>query len=70
MGKVTKMVGKIREMNNSDLLDRFKHVVRAQAVREYIAAKEDLALTLEVNLESEEIYKRMVANNKNHENKF
>ena len=59
MGKVVKMLEKIQGASHVELLNRFKHIVRAQAVREYLAAKEDLDLKLEVNLTEEEIIKRM-----------
>jgi hypothetical protein len=59
MGKVTKMLEKIRGMSHSELFARFKHIARAQAVREYLATKEDPDLTIEVNLTGEEIVNRM-----------
>lgn len=59
MGKLVDMLHKIRELNDVDLFNRFKHIVRAQAVREYLASKEDKNLSLEVKLSGEEILKRM-----------
>jgi hypothetical protein len=59
MGKVISLIKKLREMSNHHLLARFKQIARAQAVREYLAAKEDTMLTMEVNLASEEIISRM-----------
>lgn len=61
MGKVIKITEKVREMTALELLNRFKHIVRAQAVREYLGTKEDLDLTVEVNLTGEEILHRMSA---------
>lgn len=61
MGKITKLIEKIREMTTQQLFDRHKHIVRAQAVREYIGAKEDMDLTIEVNLTGEEIVRRMAS---------
>ena len=59
MGKVIEMVRKLRRMGHAELINRFKHIARAQAVREYLAAKEDKDLSLEVNLASEEVISRM-----------
>ena len=59
MGKVIKLLEKIREMKNVDLFNRYKHIVRAQAVREYLGTKEDISLTVEVNLTGDEILGRM-----------
>jgi len=59
MGKVIEILRKIRDMKHVQLIERFKHVVRAQAIREYIGVREDLNLTLEVNLIGEEIIHRM-----------
>lgn len=61
MGKVTDMLVKIRAMTAQQLFDRHMHIVRAQAVREYIASKEDKDLTLEVRLTGEEIVRRMAS---------
>lgn len=46
-------------MGHTELVNRFKQVVCAQAVREYLAAKEDTLLTMEVKLAAEEIVARM-----------
>jgi hypothetical protein len=59
MGKVLKMLNKIRNMNDIDLLDRFEHLVGAKAVRDYLAMKEDIDLTLEIRLSKEELNKRI-----------
>lgn len=59
MGKLIIMLKKIRDMNDNDLFERFIHIVRAQAVREYLGTKEDKTLKLEITLSKEEIYKRM-----------
>lgn len=59
MGKVIIMVKNIRAMSDDDLFSRFKHIVRAQAVLEYLGKKVEVALSLEVRLAGEEIKKRM-----------
>lgn len=59
MGKVTDMVNKLRAMGHTELLDRFRHVASALAIRDYIAAKSDLLLSMEVKLSAEEIIHRM-----------
>ena len=59
MGKITKMLKEVREMDNEKLFSRFKHIVRAQAVRDYLGTKEDINLTLEVKYAGEEILQRM-----------
>ena len=61
MGKVTEILEKIEGMNHKDLISRFKHIVRAQGVREYLGLKEDLNLTVEINLIGEEVLQRMVS---------
>ena len=63
MGKVISIIKNLREMGNHHLLERFKKIARAQAVREYLAAREDVVLNLEVNLVSEEIIDRMSKGN-------
>lgn len=64
MGKVTELIEKIKDMNDIKLFNRFKHLVRAQAVREYLATKEDLNLKIEVDLIGDEIKFRMAERNK------
>jgi hypothetical protein len=59
MGKVIELLDKIKEMKHAELLNRYKQIVRAQAVREYLGTKEDIDLTIEVNLSGEEIVRRM-----------
>lgn len=59
MGKVITILAKVRAMNSNELFERFNHITRAQAIREYLAAKEDIDLRLEVRLAGEEIVKRM-----------
>ena len=59
MGKFIEMLAGLRGMSHMELLARYKHIVRAQAIREYLAAKADKMLDLEVNLASEEIVSRM-----------
>ena len=63
MGKVISLVKKLRVMSNHHLVERFKQISRAQAIREYLAAKEDVALTMEVRLAMEEIISRMSSGN-------
>lgn len=59
MGKVIKMLRKIRELDNTKMLARFEHIVAARAIREYMGTKEDVALSLEVKYLEEEILNRM-----------
>jgi len=59
MGKLVKMLEKIRSMTNMELHERYVHIVKAQALKEYLGAKEDMQLTLEVRLSGEEIMRRM-----------
>lgn len=59
MGRVLQIVRELREMGHTELVNRFRQITRAQAVREYLAAKEDKNLTIEVNLTTEEIVNRM-----------
>jgi len=59
MGKVTKMLEKIKDTDHLKLFERFKHIISAKAIREYIGTKEDKILSLEVNLTGEEIIRRM-----------
>jgi hypothetical protein len=59
MGKVTETLEKIGGMNHKDLINRFKHIVRAQGVREYLGLKEDLNLVVEIRLIEEEILQRI-----------
>lgn len=58
MGRVITLLKKIRQLNDKDLLDRFVHIVRAQAVREYAAMPREEDLLLEIRLINEEILKR------------
>lgn len=58
-GAVCQLANKIKDMSNRELFDRFNHITRAQAIREYLATKEDLILKIEVNLAGQEIYERM-----------
>lgn len=58
------MIKKLREAGHTELTLRFKRLIRAQAIREYLAAKEDRTLSLEVNLAEEEIINRMSRANK------
>lgn len=61
MGKVIELHKKIQTMGHSELFNRFKHIARAQAVRDYLGTKEDMDLKIEVNLAGEEIVKRMAS---------
>lgn len=60
-GKVLLKLAELRAMSNFALLKRFKHVAGARAIREYIAAKPDLKLNIEVRLAEEELDRRMDA---------
>lgn len=59
MGRVLQIVKELRAMGHTELVSRFRQIARAQAIREYLAAKEDKKLTIEVNLAAEEIVNRM-----------
>lgn len=59
MGKVIAILHKIQKTQDTDLLNRFEHIVIAKAVRDYIDEKEDKDLTMEIRLSKEEILKRM-----------
>ena len=61
MGKVTDLLAKIREEENIPLMNRFKQILIAQAIREYIAAKPDPDLNIEVRLTEEEIINRILS---------
>lgn len=63
MGRLIDLITKIRALDNTQLLERFKHIVQAQSVRDYLATKEDHALTVEVRLTGEEIINRMSIKN-------
>jgi len=58
LGKVTKLLKKMREKDTRTLMKRFKHILRAQAIREYMAAKPDEDLNMEVRLTEEELLRR------------
>ena len=59
MGKLLLMLEKIRKLDDSGLLDRLEHLIRAQAVREYLAMPTDEQLILEIRLSKEEMLKRL-----------
>jgi hypothetical protein len=61
MGKILKILKKLHEMDDKDLLSRFEHLIAAKSIREYLDKKEDLDLILEIRLAREEIFKRMPA---------
>lgn len=58
-GKVTTLLAKIRQQKTPTLLARFKHILCAQAIRKYIAAKPDSWLDVEVRITEEELTKRL-----------
>lgn len=59
MGAVTKVLHLLQKMSDIDLLNRYTHIIMAQAVREYLGSKEDRNLTIEIRLAHDEIVKRM-----------
>lgn len=59
MGTVVETLHKVQNMDDITLLERFNHVTRAQAIREYLDKQEDHALNIQVRLAREEILKRM-----------
>lgn len=63
MGKVIQLLDKIRNASDLDLFNRFNHITRVQAVRDYLGTKEDKGLTVEVRLYAEEIVNRMALRN-------
>jgi hypothetical protein len=61
MGKITDLITKIRERDNASLMDRFKQVLTAQAIRAYISSKPNPDLDIEVRLTEEEIMNRILS---------
>ena len=59
MGTVTETLHKIREMDDISLLERFNHLTRAQALKEYLDSQPERKLDIEIRLAREEILKRM-----------
>ena len=59
MGKVTDILHRIQAMDDLDLFERFNHITRAQAIREYTLMCNDKMLDVEVRLAGEEVIKRM-----------
>ena len=59
MGALIELLHKIQQMDDVALFERFEHITRAQAIREYMDAKKDVCLDSEVRLAREEILKRM-----------
>lgn len=59
MGKVIKKLSEIRATPTHDLMVRFKHIVGAKAIREYLAAKVEPDLSIEVRLTEEELLRRI-----------
>lgn len=59
MEAVTEILHKIRKMDDVSLLERFNHLTRVQAIKEYLADKIDNKLNVEVRLSREEVLKRM-----------
>ena len=55
MGQLTELLEKIRSMKPVDLVSRFKHLVAARGIREYLDAKPDINLNNEIRLIEEEI---------------
>lgn len=65
MGKVLKKLSEIRKKPILELMARFKHIVGAKAVREYIASKPDPMLDIEIRLTEEELVSRATAKKRN-----
>lgn len=61
MGKVTDLIAKIRAEENMPLINRFKQILIAQALRNYLASKPDSDLDIEVRLTEEEIMNRILS---------
>jgi hypothetical protein len=60
MGKVTQKIKDIEALEkDSDLLNRFKKTLCAQAVREYLGMKSDQLLMVEIHLLEEELLIRL-----------
>ena len=59
VGKVGTILSKIKTQETRDLMARFKHIVGAQAIKAYIAAKPDRMLDIEVRLMQEELENRI-----------
>lgn len=59
MGKVLKKLAKIKQTSTFDLMQRFKHIVGAKALREYLASKTDVNLNIEIRLTEEELLRRI-----------
>ena len=59
MGTVTETLHKIRKMDDISLLERFNHLTRVQALKEYLDSQPEKKLNIEIRLAREEILKRM-----------
>ena len=63
MGKVTELLAKVREMSDTLLVQRFKHISNIQAIKLYLASKPDKILDMEVRFCEEEIIRRLSEKN-------
>jgi hypothetical protein len=61
-GQITFLLGKVRDLKTYDLMQRFKKIVSAQAIRKYLVTKEDGLLNIEVRLSEEELLNRLKDN--------
>ena len=59
MGTIIELSHKIKNMDDDSLLERFNHLTRAQAIKEYLATEPEKKLDVEIYLAREEILKRM-----------
>lgn len=62
MGKVLKKLSEIRATPTYELMARFKHLIGAKAIREYLAAKVPQDLSIEIRLTEEEVLRRVRSN--------
>lgn len=59
MGKVRTLILKLKAMNASELVERYRHIVGAQAIRTYMGSKPDPCLDIEVRITEEEVQHRI-----------
>jgi len=58
-GKVTELVEQFRNARAQELLDRWKHLIGVWSIKEYLDAKPDIDLNVEIRLLEEEIERRI-----------
>jgi hypothetical protein len=61
MGKVLKIIEKVKKMTHLQLLERYEHIVKAEAARDYAGMKKDIELGIEIRITGEEIMKRLLS---------